>query len=353
MRRIASVLALTALLVALSPLAAPTASAAIVRRPVITCGGCWPTAVAFTPGGGRMFYVERFSGEIHSYDFGAKTNQVWGRITNLGTDGEQGLLGIAVDPRWPGVRRLYAYYTRGTPRENRIVKLRWDDDGTPAQTILLTVRANSNHNGGVIHFGPDGHLYAVTGDAGDPSRSQNTASNAGKVLRLTRNGYVPADNPFAGEYAFSYGHRNSFGFTFDPQTDRVWQTENGPECDDEVNHSRSGMNYGWGASSSCPNTSESGPSPVQPEAVWNPVVAPTGAAFCDGCKLGRLNRGRLLMGSWNDSKIRRLTLDSDRNDIVARRLLYDNASGVLAVESRPNGRVFFSDPNGIYRLVRV
>jgi glucose/arabinose dehydrogenase len=353
MRRIASLLALTALLVALSPLAAPPASAAIARRRVITCGGCWPTALAFTPGGGRMFYVERFSGEIRSYRFESGANQLWGRITNLGTTGEQGVLGIAVDPRWPRVRRLYVYYTHGKPRENRIVKLRWDDDGTPFTTVLLRIRANSNHNGGVVHFGPDGFLYAVTGDAGDPSRSQNTGSNAGKILRLTRSGKVPGGNPFAGEYAFSYGHRNSFGFTFDPQTDRVWQTENGPECDDEVNHARAGMNYGWGPSSDCPGTSESGPSPVQPETVWNPVVAPTGAAFCDGCQLGRLSRGRLLVGSWNDSRIRRLTLDSDRNDVVSRGLLYDNAAGVLAVESRPNGRVFFSDPNGIYRLVRV
>jgi glucose/arabinose dehydrogenase len=354
MRRISSILALTAVLVALSPLAAAPASAAIERRPVIQCSGCWPAALAFTRGGGRMFYVERFTGEIHSYYFSSGANRVWGRLPNIATDGEQGVLGIAVDPRWPSVRRLYVYYTNGSPLENRIVKLRWDDDGTPFRTILLTTRANSNHNGGVIHFGPDGLLYAVTGDAGDPARSQDTASNSGKVLRLTRNGNVPSGNPFPGEYAFSYGHRNSFGFAFDPQTGRLWQTENGPECDDKVNFVRLGENYGWGPSSDCPDTTESGPSPVQPEAVWNPVVAPTGATFCDGCRLGSGVGGRLLMGSWNDSRIRRLTLDGDRNDIVSRNLLFDNSQGVLAVESRPSSdRIFFSDPDGIYRLVRV
>jgi glucose/arabinose dehydrogenase len=353
MRRILSVLALTALLVALAPLAAPPASARIARRAVIQCSGCWPTAFAFTPSGKRMFYVERFSGEIHNYSFVSQTNTLWGRITNLGTDGEQGLLGIAVDPRWPSVRRLYVYYTNGDPRENRIAKLRWDDDGTPLRTILLRIVAGGNHNGGVIHFGTDGNLYAVTGDAGDPSRSQDEGSNAGKILRLTRSGDVPAGNPFPGEHAFSIGHRNSFGFAFDPENGRVWQSENGPECDDEVNFSRSGLNYGWGPSSDCPGTSESGPSPVQPETVWNPTIAPTGMAFCDGCELGPASRRRLLMGSWNDSRIRRLTLNADRNNIVERRLLFDNASGVLAVESRPDGRVLFSDPNGIYRLVRV
>jgi glucose/arabinose dehydrogenase len=353
MRRIASVVALTAVLLALSPLAAAPASARIARRPVFRCADCWPAALAFTPNGRKMFYVERFSGEIRLHNFDNQTNTFWGRITNLATSGEQGLLGIAVDPRWPSVRRIYIYYTNESPLENRIVKLRWDSDGTPTRTILLRIRAAGFHNGGVIHFGPDGHLYAVTGDAGNPSRSQDTGSNGGKVLRMTRGGDVPPGNPFAGEYAFSYGHRNSYGFTFDPQTNRLWQTENGPECDDEVNFVRSGLNYGWGPASNCPDTTESGPSPEQPEATWTPTIAPTGATFCNGCQLGSQSRGRMLMGSWNDSRIRRFTLDSQRNDIVSRQLLYDNAGGVLAVESRPDGRVFFSDPDGIYLLVRV
>jgi glucose/arabinose dehydrogenase len=355
MRRTASVLALTALLVALSPLAAPPASARIARRAVVRCTDCWPTGLAFTPSGRKMFYVERFSGEIRVHDFERGTNRLWGRITNLSTDGEQGLLGIAVHPQWPSARRIFVYYTAADPFQNRIDRLRWDDDGTPTRDNLVTIVAAGNHNGGVIHFGSDGRLYAVTGDAGDPSRSQDTASNAGKVLRMTPGGGAPSDNPFAGEYAFSYGHRNSFGFAFDPQTGRLWQTENGPECNDELNFSRSGRNYGWGPNADCPSTNNSGPTPrIEPEVVWNPVIAPTGAVFCDGCGLGGRVGGRLLVGSWNDGKIRKLRLDAERNDVVSRRLLFDNSQGVLAVESRPSShRIFFSDPDGIYRLVKV
>ena len=353
MRRTASLLTLTALLVTLSPLTAGSASAAVARRTTIGCSGCWPTALAFSPSGDRLFYVERFTGEIRIYNFGTGSNRLWGRIPNLATSGEQGLLGIAVDPRWPNVRRLYVYYTNASPFENRIAKLRWDGDGTPTQTILARSRAASNHNGGVIHTGPGNYLFAVTGDAGSPSLSQNTGVNAGKVLRLTRSGGVPPGNPFPGEFVFSYGHRNSFGFTFDPRTGRLWQTENGPECDDEANFVRVGRNYGWGPNSDCPGTSESGPNPTQAEAVWNPLIAPTGATFCDGCQLGSAVAGRLLVGSWIDNRIRRLTLDADRNDVTVRRVIFVNPDGVLALESRPNGRVFFSDPNGIYRLVRV
>jgi glucose/arabinose dehydrogenase len=354
MRRTLSVLALTALLVALSPLAAPTASARIVRRAVFTCNNCWPTAFTFTPDGQRMFFVKRFSGEIRVKNLATGTNRLWARIGNLATSqGEVGLLGIDLHPRWPDLDWVYVYFTQQDPFRNRIVRLRKTADGSIQREGLLRIPAAGFHNGGVIQFGPDGMLYAVTGDAGDPARSQNTASNAGKVLRLTPTGLVPSGNPFPGEYAFSYGHRNTFGFAFDPRTGRLWQTENGPECDDEVNFARSGRNYGWGPGSGCPDTSESGPTPVQPEAVWNPVIAPTGAVFCEGCGLGGRVGGRLLVGSWKDGKIRKLRLDAERNDVVRRRLLFDNPAGVLAVESRPNGRVFFSEPNGIYRLARA
>jgi glucose/arabinose dehydrogenase len=352
MRRITSVLAVTTLLVALSPLAASPASARIVRRAVIRCSGCWPTAFAFTPDGGRMFYVERFTGAIRSYNFATGRRGTWGRINGLGTSGEQGLLGIAVHPRWPTVRRLYVYFTNANPLGNRLVGLAWDSDGTPKRDRLLSVEAAVNHNGGAIRFGPDGYLYAVTGDAGDPARSQNTTLNAGKVLRVGPGGGVPPDNPFPGEFAFSYGHRNSFGFAFDPRTGRLWQSENGVDCD-EVNLARRGQNYGWGPPgdvAACPD-----PRGVDPETSWNaPDIAPTGATFCIRCGLGAALRGRLLVGAWNDGRIRRLTLDSERNDIVRRGVLFDNPSGVLALASRPRARsVFFSDQNGIYRLVRV
>jgi glucose/arabinose dehydrogenase len=353
MRRTVTLLALTTLLVALAPLAATPASAAIARRAVFRCSGCWPTAFTFTPDGRRIFYVERFTGEIRIKNLVTGRNRLWATIGNLATAGEQGILGIDLHPSWPERGWVYVYYTRRSPFENRIIRIRERQDGSLVRVPIATVPAASNHNGGVIHFGPDGNLWVVTGDAGAPSRSQDTASNAGKVLRIRPAGRVPDDNPFPGEYAFSYGHRNSFGFAWDPQTGRLWQTENGPECDDEVNLIRRGRNYGWGPSSTCPNTSESGSNPVPPETTWNPVIAPTGAVFCDGCGLGRGVGGRLLVGSWNDGKIRKLRLDAERNDVVRRRVLFDNPAGVLALESQPNGRVFFSDGNGIYRLVRV
>ncbi len=92
---------------------------------------------------------------------------------------------------------------------------------------------------------------------------------------------------------------------------------------------------------------------MQPKLKFNPVIAPTGAAFCRGCKLGARTNGTLLVGAFNDNRIRRLTLNAARNDVAATKIIYTHPSFVLALEAAPDGRVYFSDRNGIYRLKRT
>lgn len=310
---------------------------------------CWPTAFDVAPDG-RIFYVERFTGQVRTHDPRTGTDRLWGRVRGVATAGEQGLLGLALDPGWPDRRWVYVSYTRAEPLRNLVVRLRRRTDGTLERRVLASIPAATFHNGGAMAFGPDGLLYVVTGDAGDPWRSQDTSSPAGKVLRMTRWGGVPRDNPF-GNRVYSYGHRNSFGLAFDPRTGRLWQTENGPECNDEVNRIRRGRNFGWGPRSSCPDTNASGPDPVPPAWLYRTVIAPTGAAFCQRCGLGSGTDGALLVGAWIDGRIRRLTLTPDRLGIRASAVLYDHPSGVLALRARPDGPVLFSAPEGIYRLV--
>lgn len=356
MRRAISFSASLLLLLTLPPLGGPPAEAAVKRKPVIKCRAanktCWPTAFAFTPDGRSIFYVERLTGQIRLYGRFSKKDQVWGRISGVATSGEQGLLGLAVDPDWPNGDWVYVYYTKRTPLENRIVRIRKRGDGSVQTQRLLSIPAASFHDGGPIHFGPDGMLYAVTGDAGSPSRSQDPNSPSGKVLRMTKTGDVAPGNPFPGSRAFSIGHRNSFGFAFDHKTGRVWQTENGPECNDEVNLVREGKNYGWGPASDCPNTNQSGPAPVAPRLTINPVVAVTGAAFCDNCGLGAKTEDSLLFGGFGDNWIRRLRLTANRQGIVSQSFFYQHASGIIAVEAAPDGKIYFSDQVGIYRLTR-
>ncbi|GIF06991.1 PQQ-dependent sugar dehydrogenase [Actinoplanes siamensis] len=163
-----------------------------------------------------------------------------------GTNGEGGVLGLAVGPDFTTDRWLYVYHTSAT--DNRIVRIRYDGTlRTDTLQVLLTgIPRNKYHNGGRLRFGPDGMLYAAAGDGQDPDQAQDLASLGGKVLRLRPDGGVPADNPFAGSYVWSYGHRNPQGLAFDSQG-RLWEQEFGNNVMDETNIVVKGGNYGWPA----------------------------------------------------------------------------------------------------------
>lgn len=343
-----------ALTIALLPAFEPPAAAA-TRAVVVRCKGgmCWPAAFAFTPDGGTVYYAERLSGEIRRFRLDGKRDSRWAKIPDVSQRGEQGVLGLALDPEWdrgPRQQWVYVYYSEGSPHRNVIVRLRKRSRGGIQRDVLLTIRASDYHDGGVLHFGPDGKLYVVTGDAQQPGLAQQRSSPNGKVLRLQQNGKRPPDNPIANSRAYSYGHRNSFGFAFDPETGSLWQSENGPECDDEVNLILPGRNYGWGGSSSCPDINDSGPNPQAPKATFNPVPALTGVAFCAGCGLAAEVEGDLLVGAYNDGKIRNLTLNAGRDDVTDVGVVYDHGNAVLALEAAPDGRIYFSDQHAIFVL---
>ena len=106
------------------------------------------------------------------------------------------------------------------------------------------------HNGGRILFGPGDKLYVMIGEGHNPENAQDRSSNLrGKILRLNTDGSPGPGNPYGR--VWSFGHRNSFGFTFDPKTGRLWETENGPECTDEINLVVRNGNFGWGPKENC------------------------------------------------------------------------------------------------------
>jgi glucose/arabinose dehydrogenase len=316
----------------------------------------WPTAFAFD--GDRIIYSNRFSGEIRIFDPASRANTRFFILPNVATAGEQGLLGLALHPRYPTRPYVYAFYTRtvsGRP-ENQIVRL--TDSMGIGQNLTTIVRlpAGNIHNGGVIRFGPDRRLYAVVGDVGNKANAQDLATPAGKVLRMSAGGSPPSDNPFSGSLVWSYGLRNSFGFTFDPQTRQLWETENGPECNDELNRIAKAGNYAWGPNATCNgnspgNTNQDGPLPrILPAAFYTAVIAPTGAAFCEGCGLGSAVEGRLIFGDWVTGGIHAVTLVPDRLGVANQKVILDRTRGILAVERGPGGSVYFSDASGIFRL---
>src|SRR5690606_2688344 len=115
--------------------------------------------------------------------------------------------------------------------------------GAPEEVITGIPRAG-NHNGGRIAFGPDKMLYATTGDAGQGDLAQDPSRLAGKLSRMTPAGEVPSDNPIAGSFTYSLGHRNPQGITWD-DSGQLWAAEFGQNTWDEANRITAGANYGW------------------------------------------------------------------------------------------------------------
>jgi glucose/arabinose dehydrogenase len=219
--------------------AAPLVMAADATAKTIATGLHVPWGIAFLPGGDALV-SERTTGDIVRIPAGGGTPQTVMHLPEADVNaGEGGLLGIAVSPEYAADGLVYAYETTRT--DNRIVRFRL---GEAVEPILTGIEAGVIHDGGRIAFGPDGKLYAGTGETGRSGLSQNLRSPNGKILRINPDGSIPGDNPFRGSPVWTYGHRNVQGLAWD-RAGRLWASELGQDEWDEVNLIVKGRNYGW------------------------------------------------------------------------------------------------------------
>lgn len=233
------------------------------------------TAMEFAPNG-DLWVVEQ-TGAVKRYRPSSTTADVVGNVSTLGlsSSGERGLLGLAFDPQYATNKQVYLYYTATAPTtHNRISRFSVNDtdatdyfftgastvpadagsSGTPTQQILFDLDSLSgatNHNGGAIHFGPDGKLYVAVGDNANGNNAQSLNTVHGKMLRLNSDGTIPTDNPFFGATSgnnraiWALGLRNPFTFAFQPDTGRMFINDVGQNTTEEVNDGLPGANYGW------------------------------------------------------------------------------------------------------------
>ena len=326
----------------------------------------WPVAIALAPDG-RVFYAERFTGNIRVIENGTLLAAPFYTFANRSAEVNRGLLGLALDPHFPASPFVYAYYTirdsESGPPHNRIVRLlAAENNGTFDRVLVDEIGSGVYHNGGAIAFGPDGKLYAVTGDAEISRDAQDVRLAHGKTLRLNPDGSVPDDNPFGGNvsanpYVYTYGHRNSFGIALHPVTGKAYMTENGPECNDEINLLIPGGNYGWGSNAVCAsppdpplNTNQDGTNPVMPMWWYSSPIAPTNAIVYGGSNLAGW-QGDLIFGDFNTGSLRRLDLAApDYDTVVSESVVIRVSEGVLDVEEGPDGAIWFTTQSTIYRL---
>jgi glucose/arabinose dehydrogenase/putative cell wall-binding protein len=244
--------------------------------------------------------------------------------------GEGGLLGLTSRD---GV--LYAYLTTAT--DNRIVRFKPGESPVP---ILTGIARNTFHNAGRIAFGPDGMLYAGTGDAGVESRSQDPASLNGKILRMTPDGKVPADNPRPGSYTYALGFRDPQGLAWDAQG-RLFASEFGPDRDDEVNRVVANGNYGW------PTVTGQAHDPRFVDPI---VVRQTAVASWSGATIVKGGvpewDGDLLVAALRGTRLYRFDLDAAGNVIGTGQELYTGTYGRLRqVKQAPDGSLWVLTSN--------
>ena len=248
-----------------------------------------------------------------------------GRLTRLGDAprtiagveerGEAGLMGLELDRE----NRIYLMYTASDG--NRIVRLNGDGSQT---TLVRGIRAASIHDGGRLRFGPDGMLYATTGDAGDGDLARpNSGTLNGRILRI---------DPNSGKYSvFSTGHRNPQGLCFSPDG-RLFSTEHGPERGDEINIITQGSDGGW------PDTTGNGIHN------YTPTIAPAGCTFYTSDLIPQW-KGSLLFVTLKDNSLRRLTFKGD-GSIAGEEVLYKGEFGRLRdVRVGPDGAVYLATSN--------
>ncbi len=217
-----------------------------------------PTAMAIAPDG-RIFIAEQ-AGRLRVVKDGVLLTQPFVTLS-VNSLGERGLLGVALDPNFATNRYLYLFYTGPTapPRINQVSRFTASasnpdvvEPGSEVPLLELSPLTTAFiHNGGALHFGPDGALYIATGDNADSANAQSLATTHGKILRINPDGSIPTDNPFLGETTginqaiWARGLRNPYTFAFDASTGRMHVNDVGLDSWEEVNHGIAGANFGW------------------------------------------------------------------------------------------------------------
>lgn len=300
----------------------------------------------------NIWFTER-GGKVSRLDPETSTIEVLLEIDDVAEVSESGLLGMVLHPNFlhPDSQFVYLVYTYNAPsRTERLVRYTYDTDTLIDRQILLdNIPANNNHSGSRVIITPDRKILMSTGDAQNSSNSQDTASLAGKFLRINLDGTIPDDNPISGNYLWSLGHRNAQGLVRAP-SGMIYSSEHGPVNDDEINIITKNRNYGWpDVEGYCDLAAEQifcdANNVIEPIFAWTPTLAVAGLDYYDHEAIPEW-RNALLLTSLKQDDFRVLRLNTAGDSIIDEDIYLNNSYGRLRdICVSPSGDIYISTSN--------
>jgi aldose sugar dehydrogenase len=283
-----------------------------------------PWAMDFLPND-TMIFTQR-GGDVDLLDNNGVKNI--GHI-NVTANGESGLLGVAVDPQFSQNKYIYLYYTSATG--NRVSRFILNGKLENETVLLDKIPSASIHNGGRLKFGPDGKLYITTGDANNRTSAQDINTLSGKILRMNKDGSVPADNPFKN-YVYTYGNRDPQGLAWNPSNGILYESEHGEIQNDEINILIPGGNYGWPIYQGNNNA----PGYQTPLSVYtNFTLAPSGMAFYNN---------KLYVAGLRGTQVRQINLADNGTSITGQQAILTQFGRIRDVVAH-NGYIYICTSN--------
>ncbi len=343
-----------------------------LRVSVVAGGLSHPWAIAFLPDG-SMLITER-PGRLRVVRNGTLDPQPISGVPMVRTDGNGGLMDVALHPRFADNKLVYLTYTKAIDTKGAPALARGRLEGSAlvdVRELIVATPAFEGTNGlnGRVAFGRDGKVYMSTG-GNTGSTSQEPASLRGKILRLNDDGSVPGDNPFVGSPGYrpeiySLGHRNTLGLIVHPETGDLWNHENGPNGGDEINVIVRGRNYGWptlsfGREYPGPRISEhpTREGVESPLVVWLPQIASAGMAVYTGDRFPAWKRN-VFVGSLRQGGIpgtghlQRVVFNDKMEELRREPMLMELRQRIREVRQGPDGLLYLltdEEPGVLLRL---
>ncbi len=336
----------------------------------VTGGLQRPWSLAFLPGG-DLLVTEKYRGLRIVRGGVLLPEALAGGPPEVFAEVDSGLLDVALDPAFAENGFVYLSFAEGDEAANRtaIWRARYRDGRLQDGRVIFRAKpdkAGPGHPGGRLLFLPDGTLLLTVGDGFDyKAAAQDPGSHLGKIVRLTRDGTTPPDNPFVGRDGtlpeiWTLGHRNPQGLALDPATGTAWAHEHGPRGGDEINRLCAGANYGWPAvthgidyDGTLISEHAFAPEFERSAFFWAPSIAPSGLAVYRGAAFTGWD-GKLLVGALAAKSVCRMRFDPKVNFFVEEERMfraYDRR--IRDVRVGPDGFVYLLTDEDEAELLRL